>query len=131
MAKKRLGKRTRNVWILKRRHDDGTYYDGFWTWLSENWHIYDGVVRRARQARDVGDHDTRWSVDAICQVIRWDTMLGDRSQSTLKINDHCTSGLARIIMARESDLEGYFKTRTPPAKDQAVKLDGSSYGGDE
>ena len=119
-------RRTRNVEVLERRHEDGTYYTGFWEWLPDNWHIYEGVVALAREAMDVEDREY-WSVDALCHILRWQTSIRDRSQTRLKINDHCTSGLARLIMAREPDLEGFFQIRTPPGKEEAVKLDGSGY----
>lgn len=126
VAKNKGWRRTRNIEVLQKRHEDGTYYPDFWKWIPDNWHIYNGVVRLARESMEVEDREY-WSVDALCHVLRFETSIRDRSQHEVKINNNCTSGLARLIMAREPDLEGFFKIRTPPGKEEAVKLDGSGY----
>ena len=113
---------------LQQQYDDGTYPDGFWPWIVTNWHIYEEFCALARRAIDYGVG--QWSSDAICHVLRWETAIRERGllQSIVKINNNATAGLARLAMAREPDLTGFFKTRTPPAHDLAVKLDGSFYG---
>ena len=127
MPARRLGKRYRgrNVKRLEALYDDGEYPEGFWTWLSENWHIYDAVVDVARQTRDAGWE--RYSMDALCHVVRWQSAIRDRSQTTVKINNNATSGLARIAMKLEPDLIGFFEIRVPPARDTALR----GLGGDE
>ena len=106
--------------------DDGTYPSGFWTWLEDNEHILEAFIRLARRTRKAGV--ARWSADAICHVLRWQTAIRERGAGTLKINDHCTAGLARLTMRLCPDLAGFFETRTPPARAEARRLDGSTYG---
>lgn len=109
----------------QQRYDDGTYPDGFWEWLAENEHIYREFVKLARQGKDRGMKT--WSARSIVEVMRWQTALRQRGDDSLKINDHAVPGLARLAMAREPDLEGFFRTRTPPGKDEARKLNGERY----
>ena len=118
MSKRFKGYAKRNARILERRYDDGSYYEGFWDWLGENWHIYDAVVDVARQTRKAGRE--HYSMDALCHVVRWQSAIRDKSQKTVKINNNSTSGLARIVMELEPDLKGFFEIRIPPARDTAL-----------
>lgn len=133
VAKKRLGKRYtgRDVRRLAALYEDGEYPTGFWVWLSGNWHVYDMFVRMAHEAKDAG-YD-RWSARSILHAMRWQTLIVERGASGLKLNDHCSPGLARLSMKMETDLIAFFETRTPPGVEKALRLDGSSYleGGDE
>jgi hypothetical protein len=110
---------------LRQQHDDGHYPDGFWDWLDQNQHIYDAAVRVARQGKRIG-YD-RWSVQGVMEILRWQTKIRENAHGPLKINHNARSGLARLIMAREPDLEGFFETRTPPARRTAYRLDGTPY----
>lgn len=111
---------------VRDQYDDGTYPEGFWDWLEQNWHVYQQVVRMARHAQRRGVK--RWSVFGIIQILRWRTALRqqDGGASALKINDHSGPGLARLAMAREPDLRGFFETRQH-ARRMARRLDGSPY----
>ena len=110
---------------VRDQFDDGTYPDGFWDWLEQNWHVYEQVVRMARHAQRRGVK--RWSVFGIIQILRWRTALRQQDgRSALKINDHAGPGLARLAMARDPDLQGFFETRQQ-ARRMARRLDGSPY----
>jgi len=76
-------------------------------WLRENPHIYDEIVRLAREVKRAGE---RTGMKAIFERIRWDVKirsLGDK----WKMNNDYTAPTARIVMEREPDLEGFFATR--------------------
>ena len=110
---------------VREQYDDGTYPEGFWEWIEHNGHIYDAAVRVARQGKRIG-YD-RWSVQGVMEILRWQTKIRENASGPLKINHNARSGLARLIMAREEDLAGFFEIRTPPARATAYRLDGSVY----
>lgn len=110
---------------VREQYDDGTYPDGFWDWIDRNWHIYDAAVRVARQGKRIG-YD-RWNVKGVMEILRWQTKLRENTLGPLKINNNAGSGLARLIMAREPDLEGFFEIRNPPHR-TAYRIDGTAYG---
>jgi hypothetical protein len=110
--------------LLREEHDDGTYPEGFWEWLEDNLHILDAFLQIAVDTKRAGV--PRWSSDAICHVLRWQTAVRERGQKFLKINDHATAGLARLALAMRPDLAGFFTTRTPPAKQLARRLPDAS-----
>lgn len=112
---------------IARRYDDGTYPDGFWFWLDTNWHIYNAAVDVARKEKAKCGR-TRWAMQEVLEIIRWDTRWRERGTGeALKVNNNARAGLSRLIMAREPDLAGFFKIRTPPAREGAVRLDGTPY----
>src|SRR6478735_86890 len=110
---------------LRLAFDDGTYPEGFWDWLDANMHILAAFRSIALETLNSGVR--RWSSDAICHVLRWQTAVRERGQNALKINDHATAGLARLVPHLEPRLVGFFVTRAPPARDQARRLDGRLY----
>ena len=110
----------------QRLYDDGTYPKDFWPWIAMNTHILEAFIALARRSQKRGLK--RWSSDAICHVLRWQTAMREAGQSHLKINDNATSGLARLAMKLAPDLIGFFETRRPPAKRDARRLiDGQRY----
>lgn len=121
---------TEKTEAVRRRFDDGTYPDGFWKWLDRNWHVYDGFVELAHRA--VGRNVRRWSARAILNVLRWETALREQSDAAvLKVNDHCTPGLARLAMELEPSLRGFFSTRVSAGKREARRLaSGGLYASD-
>lgn len=110
---------------LRATYDDGSYPDGFFPWVVENRHVYSACVRAARGAKVRGLH--HWGIQGVLEVLRWQTALRERGATPLKINNNAASGLARLIMARCPDLAGFFRTREPPARRDAVRLDGTPY----
>lgn len=110
---------------LRTRFDDGSYPAGFWDWLAVNMHIAREFVRLALKTKRAGV--ARWSSDAICHVLRWQTAIRERGQEALKLNNNATAGLSRLTMETVPELRGFFSTRTPPGKEHARKLDGSKY----
>lgn len=79
----------------------------FEVWLEQNPGIYAEVVRRARRVKAAGG---RVGMKAIFESIRWDVTvrtIGDE----WKLNNTYAAPMARLVMERESDLEGFFETR--------------------
>lgn len=107
------------------RFDDGTYPDGFWEWLDDNEHVLTAFIEIALEAKR--RKFRRWSADAICHVLRWQTAVREGGESKLKINDHATAGLARLARELHPELRDFFKTRRPPARAEARRLDGKLY----
>src|SRR5262245_9578826 len=96
----------------RRLYDDGTYPTDFWPWLAENLSLRNAFALLACETKAAGVK--RWSADAICHVLRWQTAIRDRGQTELKINNNCTAGLARLSMEIYPSLKGFFSTRQPP-----------------
>ena len=88
-----------------------TIQQAFERYHRENPHVYDALVRLARQAKARGHR--RFGIELLFAVLRWERMMVavDPSQESYKLNDHYTSRYARLIMEREPDLEGLFETR--------------------
>lgn len=79
----------------------------FEQWLEVNPGLYAEVVRRARQAKAVG---ARVGMKAIFERIRWDVTVKTRG-CEWKLNNTWAAPMARLVMKREPDLEGFFETR--------------------
>ena len=101
------------------------YPDGFWPWLAANEHLYVAFVDLAIRARRAGF--PHWGGKAITEQLRWESALRDGYQNAVKINNNAHPGLARLAMAEHPELVGFFATRTPPGRREAVRLDGSHY----
>lgn len=106
----------------QRRSD---YPDGFWPWLEANEHLYQSFVRIALHAKAKGF--PRWGGKAITEHLRWETAMRDGYQNAVKINNNAHPGLVRLAMAEHLELDGFFEIRQPPARDSAIRLDGSTY----
>lgn len=73
-----------------------------------NPHIYRLLVMYAREARDRGfEH---YGMKALWEVVRWNEYVR-KTDETFKANNSFTSRYARMIMAQEKDLAGFFETR--------------------
>ena len=116
---------TDKVALWRQRYDDGTYPDDFWEWLSVNGHILDEFIRIGLKTKRAGI--TRWSSDAICHVLRWQTAMREKGQNLVKINNNATAGLSRLAMQIEPKLAGFFQTRSPPAHSHGRRLNGQLY----
>ena len=106
--------------------EDGTYSRWFWEWLEKNLDLFAAFCRLALQARRTGK--ATWSSAMIVGQMRWESAMREAHQDQVKINENSKSGMARLAMKLYPELEGFFKTRKPPAHDQARRLsDGKLY----
>ena len=75
---------------------------------AENPHVYNELVRLARHAKRKGLD--RWSIASLFEIVRWETALRT-SGSMFKLNNNYKPYYARLIMANEENLRGFFRTR--------------------
>lgn len=72
--------------------------------------VYAQLARLTRDAKTAGFH--HFGVRTIWERMRWYFVMERPSGSAWKLNDHFTSYYARLLMANEPDLNGFFETRT-------------------
>lgn len=73
-----------------------------------NPHVYEAVVSLARELKRQG-----WSKAGMKQIfeqLRWRYSLSTRGDKW-RFNNSYTAYYARLVMSRETDLEGFFETR--------------------
>lgn len=85
------------------------YPDGFWIWIEENGHIYRAFVEKALALKRRGKQ--RYGAKAIAEVIRYETTLAQRGEQEFKLNNNYVSGLARLAMTLNPQLDGFFQVR--------------------
>jgi hypothetical protein len=86
-----------------------TIQDRFERFHLANPHVYEGLVRLARQLKARGHGKT--GIDLLFCVLRWEEMMTTSGESGYRLNDHMRSRYARLIMEREPDLDGFFDVR--------------------
>ena len=72
--------------------------------------VYTAIVRLARQRKDAG-----WRTGSIAQIfeiLRWEADLLVVTDDGLKLNNDYRAPYARLVMANEPDLAGFFHTRS-------------------
>ena len=75
-----------------------------------NPHIYTTLVEMVRQAKRLGW--TSGGMRMFWERLRWHEFTRTQDQtSAFKLNDHYPPRYARLIMALEPDLSGFFETR--------------------
>lgn len=96
-------------------HDPGrspSLQERFDTWLADNPHVFAEVVRVARHFRDAGD---RVSINRVFEELRERLVtVGDR----YRLNQDWRAPMARLVMDRCPDLDGYFATRRSQVDDE-------------
>jgi len=76
-----------------------------------NSHVYIELVRMARQLRENGQ--VAFGIGCLWEVLRWRAAMETDDPSTdFKLNNNYRSRYARLIMAQEPDLDGFFSIRT-------------------
>lgn len=77
-----------------------------------NPHVYEALVRYARQARNAGVD--RVGIELLWNRMRWDWMLETETEHDhdYKLNQNYKAWYARRIMELEPDLGGIFETRS-------------------
>lgn len=95
---------------MERTTKDMTLQESFERFHAENPHVYDLVLRYARQAKSAGRQ--RFSMDMIFHRMRWYTQV-ETNDPDFKLNDHYTAFYARMIMRDHPDeFAEFFETRT-------------------
>jgi hypothetical protein len=84
--------------------------DRFEEFLAANPHVYTELVRLAREAKARGAK--KIGMRMCWEVLRWQlSFRTERPAGEFKLNDHLAPKFARLIMAREPDLDGVFELR--------------------
>lgn len=75
----------------------------------ENPGVYDLLVKMARDLKRQGLE--RAGIGMLWEVLRWRYLRKAKGHDGFKVNNNHRSRYARLIMAREPDLAGFFETR--------------------
>ena len=87
----------------------------FLTFHEENPHVYRALVKRARALREAGHRS--YSIKGLYEALRFEWSLRTKGEP-VKLNNNYTSRYARLIMAQEPDLRGFFQTREMPSREE-------------
>ena len=85
------------------------YRKQFMEWWPINMHVIEAFEKYALQLKRSGKREY-YSIKAILERLRWDSMLED-SALDYKLNNNHVSCISRIIMRLNPELDGMFKTR--------------------
>ena len=88
----------------------------FLTFHEANPHVYRELVAMARRLRDQGH--AHYSIKGLYEALRYAWSLRTRGD-VVKLNNNHTSRYARLIMAQEPDLKGFFQTREMASRETA------------
>ena len=91
------------------------YRKQFMEWWPTNMHVIEAFERYAIQLRRSGKREY-YSIKAILERLRWDSMLND-SALDYKLNNNHAACISRILMRLNPELDGMFKTRSQVKKD--------------
>jgi len=82
----------------------------FWAFHTQNPHVYETLEHHALQLRRSGI--TRWGIKALWEVCRYELVLRTSSSArSFRLNNNYTSHYARLLMAQNPELLGFFETR--------------------
>ena len=76
----------------------------------DNPHVYEKLVELARAVQRAGFRN--YGIEPLFARLRWHYDIDTRSTDGFKLNNNYTSRYARLLMEREPDLAGFFRTRT-------------------
>lgn len=85
------------------------YRKQFMEWWPINMHVIEAFEKYALQLKRSGQREY-YSIKAILERLRWDSMLED-SALDYKLNNNHVSCISRILMRLNPELDGMFKTR--------------------
>jgi hypothetical protein len=86
-----------------------TWDEKFEEFHTKNPHVYDMVVKLAREVKNKGHN--RIAIELLWNQLRWQHLMTNDPNTPFKLNQNYKSRYARLIMAQESDLEGVFEIR--------------------
>jgi hypothetical protein len=89
--------------------DDRTIEEQFAEFHRQNPHIYEALVRLARQAKASGRR--KIGIELLFAGLRWERFITTTGNDAYKLNNNYRSRYARRIMEREPDLVGFFEIR--------------------
>jgi len=83
---------------------------------AENPHVYDALREVCLEMRETLKH---WEINGAFVLVRYNHI--KTTGEDFKMNNSYRAFYARMLMAREPKLEGFFKTRTSRADEMEVK----------
>ena len=86
----------------------------FWQFHADNPEVYEELRGLAIQLHRAGR--MQYGIMALLNVVRWQRAL-QTTDPEYKINNNFAPFYARLLMARESDLRGFFELRHAKADD--------------
>lgn len=81
----------------------------FMAFHEANPEVYRRLHQMALRLRQTGAR--RWSMKALFEALRWEQYLLTADPEGFKLNNNFTAYYARLMMQRDSLLEGFFETR--------------------
>ena len=91
------------------------YRKDFIAWFPLNMHVIEAFERYAIELKRNGNREY-YSIKAILERLRWDSMLED-SALDYKLNNNHAACISRILMRLNPELDGMFQTRSQVKKD--------------
>jgi hypothetical protein len=91
------------------------YRKQFMEWWPTNMHVIEAFEKYAIQLKRSGKREY-YSIKAILERLRWDSMLED-SALDYKLNNNHAACISRILMRLNPELDGMFLTRSQVKKD--------------
>ena len=91
------------------------YRKQFMEWWPTNMHVIEAFERYAIELKRNGNREY-YSIKAILERLRWDSMLED-SALDYKLNNNHAACISRILMRLNPELDGMFQTRSQVKKD--------------
>ena len=92
---------------------EGKLEQDFWKFHRKHPEIYRALVYFARQWRERKGSNSVVGIKALYERVRWELSFESLSdQDSPKLSNNHTAFYARLIMEREDDLIGIFKTKT-------------------
>ncbi|MGI0148620.1 MAG: hypothetical protein ACREDF_03695 [Thermoplasmata archaeon] len=90
-----------------------------------NPHVYDTLVRLARR---YAEKHRKAGIGHLWEVMRWQMFVETTGDEEFRLNNNWKSRYARLIMAREPDLDGLFEIRELRALDFRERWDPDGQG---
>ena len=92
------------------------YRKQFIEWLPFNMHVIEAFEKKALHLKQYGNREY-YSVKAITENLRWDSMLED-SALDYKLNNNHSACISRILMRLNPELRGMFQLRSQVVPDE-------------
>jgi len=91
---------------------DTSIYARFQKFHATNPHVYDNLVRLAREFRRKGsNHNRKLGIGMLYEVLRWNYYLSTEGEEEFKLSNDFRAVYARKIMENEPDLADAFNTK--------------------
>jgi hypothetical protein len=87
-------------------------YSRFKKFHANNPHVYENLVRMAREFRRKGsNHNRKLGIGMLYEVLRWNYYLSTEGEEEFKLSNDFRAVYARKIMENEPDLSDAFNTK--------------------